>query len=78
LHGLLEVLPGLEIGEAVVIGDSILLPTRIILKKPTHKPKSSTIDFWKMWEDKEVESNLEDAIENFRRQSRRKITKNDL
>ena len=73
LHGLLEVLPGLEIGEAVVIGDAILLPTRIVLNKPTHRPKSSTIDFWQRWENKESAIDLVQAVENFRKQSRKKV-----
>jgi DNA helicase HerA-like ATPase len=70
LGGLLEVLPGLEVGEAVVVGDSTLLPTRIILNKPTYAPKSSTIDFWNRWETSGDKVNLDQAVENLRKQSR--------
>lgn len=70
LGGLLEILPGLEVGEAVVVGDSTLLPTRIILNKPTHPPKSNTIDFWTRWKDSGDKVNLMQAVENLRKQSR--------
>jgi len=70
LGGLLDVLPGLEVGEAVVVGDSTLLPTRIILNKPKHPPKSSTIDFWTRWEKSGQEIDLLKAVENLRKQSR--------
>jgi uncharacterized protein len=70
LGGILEVLPGLEIGEAVVVGDATLLPTRIVLNKPKHKPKSATIDFWQRWNSTDNQVDLIQAVENLRRQSR--------
>ncbi len=51
LVGLIETLPNLDVGECIVIGDSIKLPTKIILDKPKEEPKSSTIDFWDRWID---------------------------
>ena len=51
LVGLVETLPNLDVGECIVIGDSIKLPTKIILDKPKEEPKSSTIDFWDRWVD---------------------------
>lgn len=70
LGGLLEILPGLEVGEAVVVGDSTLLPTRIVLNKPVHPPKSNTIDFWTRWKESGDKVNLMQAVENLRKQSR--------
>lgn len=49
LKGTLETLSLLDVGEALVIGDAILLPSRIILDKPNIKPLSTTRDFWKEW-----------------------------
>lgn len=69
LEGLLNVLSGLEVGEIVVVGDSILLPTRIVLKKPKTPPKSATIDFWDKWTDAEASYNIVEAVENLRKQS---------
>lgn len=70
MGGLLDVLPGLEVGEAVVVGDSTLLPTRIILNKPKYPPKSSTIEFWDRWQNSGDKVNLAQAVENLRKQSR--------
>lgn len=53
LVGLVETLPNLDVGECIVIGDSIKLPTKILLDKPNEEPKSSTIDFWDRWIDGE-------------------------
>lgn len=49
LVGIVEMLPNLDIGECVVVGDAIMLPSKIILNKPNEKPKSATIDFWDRW-----------------------------
>jgi hypothetical protein len=70
LEGVMEVLPTLDIGEAVVVGDSVLLPTRIKIQEPEHKPKSATIDFWKRWTEPKEATELVKAAENLRRQSR--------
>ncbi len=46
LTALLEMLPILDVGEALVVGDAVLLPSRIRMNPPTEKPVSATIDFW--------------------------------
>lgn len=53
LVGIVEMLPNLDVGECVVVGDAIMLPSKIILDKPKEKPKSATIDFWDRWYDGE-------------------------
>ena len=53
LVGIVEMLPNLDVGECVVVGDAIMLPSKIILDKPKEKPKSGTIDFWDRWYDAE-------------------------
>lgn len=70
LEGLMEVLPTLDVGEAVVVGDATLLPTRIKMSKPKHEPRSATIPFWTRWATPKVEVDLVAAVENMRRQSR--------
>ena len=70
LEGLMEVLPTLDVGEAVVVGDATLLPTRIKMSKPKHKPRSATIPFWSRWAKPKEEVDLVVAVENMRRQSR--------
>jgi hypothetical protein len=39
----------LDIGEALVVGDSSLLPTSIIVDELKSKPESATVKFWKEW-----------------------------
>lgn len=70
LEGLMEVLPTLDVGEAVVVGDATLLPTRIKMSKPKHEPRSATIPFWTRWATPKAEVDLVAAVENLRRQSR--------
>ncbi|WP_206603295.1 ATP-binding protein [Campylobacter blaseri] len=70
LVGLVETLPNLDVGECIVIGDSIKLPTKIILlDKPKEEPKSSTIDFWDRWIDgKGIVFNINEEIKCMIRQ----------
>ena len=71
LIGLVDVLPNLDVGECIVVGDSIKLPTKIILDKPNEEPKSSTIDFWDRWYDgKGTVFDIDTAIKNMIKQSR--------
>lgn len=71
LVGIVEMLPNLDVGECVVVGDAIMLPSKIILDKPKEKPKSATIDFWDRWYDGEHTAfNIDAATFNLIRQSR--------
>lgn len=70
LGGFSDLLPVLDIGEALVVGDASLLPSRIKIKKPTMEPNSATIDFWDEWQSTTNEDVIGNAIESLRRQSR--------
>ena len=67
----MEMLPVLDIGEALVVGDAVLLPSRIHINKPDEPPLSATIDFWTEWSRKSVSPNWVLAAENMRRQRRK-------
>ena len=71
LTALLEMLPILDVGEALVVGDSVLLPSRIVMKPPTEPPISATIPFWTEWSAPNKQPDWELAAENMRRQRRR-------
>lgn len=47
LAGLASILPLLDTGEALMLGDAVLLPSRIKLDIPVITPDSSTRNFWK-------------------------------
>ena len=71
LAGVLDGLPLLDTGEAVLLGDAILLPARIKLKMPRIEPLSATRDFWREWGEKEPDQPaVAAAVETLRRQSR--------
>lgn len=71
MAGIADILPLLDIGEAIVLGDSILLPSRIKLDKPTATPLSLTKNFWREWTEKRSDSDaIRAAVENLRRQSK--------
>ncbi|MBB4612171.1 ATP-binding protein [Novosphingobium taihuense] len=71
LVGLTAMLPLLDVGEALLLGDAVLLPTRIKLDKPKVKPDSATREFWTEWGTRQPEpSRLAAAVESLRSQSR--------
>ena len=65
-----EMLPILDVGEALVVGDASLLPSRIRVSAPVLKPRSATIDFWDEWSKETTEVDLSGAIEALRKQSK--------
>lgn len=70
LEGLLDVLPIMDVGEALVVGDAVLLPSRIKLNEPVEKPLGATIDFWTEWMKEVKKPDFEKAVENMRKQGR--------
>jgi uncharacterized protein len=70
LSGLTDVLPILDIGEALVVGDASLLPTRIIIDEPKIKPESATVKFWKEWSANTSKQDIATAVSGLRKQSK--------
>ncbi|OZD53580.1 ATP-binding protein [Rhodococcus sp. 06-1460-1B] len=71
MDGLTAALPLLDVGEALLLGDAIILPTRIRLDPPAVKPHSATRNFWSEWSDHGVDdAELVNAVEAMRKQSR--------
>lgn len=60
----------LDIAEAIIVGDSTLLPSRVKLDEPCIKPSSQTIPFWSIWGKDDLSQNLSQAIGNMIRQSK--------
>jgi hypothetical protein len=72
LAGLTDVLPLLDTGEAVLLGDAVLLPTRIKLDLPKITPDSSTRDFWSEWANRCPDNDaIIAAVECLRSQTRK-------
>jgi DNA helicase HerA-like ATPase len=70
LGGYADLLPILDVGEALVVGDASLLPSRIKITKPIYEPNSATVDFWDEWQRASTADVISDAIEALRKQSR--------
>ena len=70
LGGFADVLPILDIGEALIVGDASLLPSRVVMDKPSIKPKSATIDFWDEWSKGKSGSGIDEAVESLRKQQK--------
>jgi uncharacterized protein len=70
LESLLDTLPIMDIGEALVVGDAVLLPSRIRVYPPKEQPLSATVDFWHKWQEKPTAPDFVQAVENMRKQSR--------
>lgn len=71
LAGLTSILPLLDTGEALLLGDAVLLPSRIKLDVPKVPPDSATRDFWKEWGSvKPDDTAISSAVECLRSQSR--------
>lgn len=65
-----EMLPILDVGEGLVVGDASLLPSRVILDKPQIQPNSSTVDFWDRWSEDKQSSTWEKAVKALRQQQK--------
>ncbi len=71
LSGITEILPLLDVGEAIVLGDAVLIPSRIKLDPPTLKPDSATREFWTEWGTREPNAQaIGNAVESLRSQTR--------
>jgi hypothetical protein len=69
LGGFGDVLPILDTGEALVVGDASLLPSRVRVKEPNSKPNSGTVDFWDRWSKTSCKDGIVDAVEAWRKQN---------
>jgi uncharacterized protein len=68
---LTDVLPLLEVGEAVLLGDALLLPTPVKFHPPPVEPTSATRDFWTDWASQpSSEEAIAAGVDAFRRQVR--------
>lgn len=65
-----ELLPILDVGEALIVGDASLLPSRINVNKPNPEPNSATIGLWSEWSKESTDNSLDIAIESLRRQTK--------
>lgn len=61
-----DLLPVLDIGEAIVVGDASPLPSRIIIDRPRQEPNSATVKFWDEWNKETTPDCIGSAVEAMR------------
>jgi DNA helicase HerA-like ATPase len=65
-----DLLPILDIGEAIAVGDASLLPSRIVIDIPRQKPDSATVKFWDEWSRETAPDDIGAAVQAMRKQGR--------
>lgn len=69
LGGFGDLLPVLDTGEALVVGDASLLPTRIRIAEPNSRPNSGTVEFWDRWSTDAAVGGHSTAVDSWRKQT---------
>jgi hypothetical protein len=67
---LVSILAGLGRGEALVLGEAVPLPTRLVFDKPNPTPNSDDIDFYTKWRDGPTDIDVEAIVKRWRSQER--------
>ena len=68
-NSLVDVLPTLAAGEALVVGDATTIPAIIKIDMPNPKPKSDSVDFYTQWQNEWKDIELSDTINRWRNQN---------
>lgn len=69
-RGMLDALPSLARGEAIVVGEAVPLPIRLQIDMPNPPPNSSNIDYAAEWLRGPEDISVEDMVDRWRKQSR--------
>lgn len=71
LGGFSDLLPILDTGETLVVGDASFLPLRIRMAEPEEnmRPGSGTVDFWSKWLESGESGAISGAVDGWRKQN---------
>ncbi|HOI70391.1 MAG TPA: DUF87 domain-containing protein [Methanothrix sp.] len=67
-RGISSMFSTLRRGECILLGDSVMMPTRIIMDKPSPSPHSEDTSFYKEWNSKHTEIDVCTVLDAWRRQ----------
>lgn len=65
LGSLIDTLPNLKQGEALIIGDSIVLPSIVYIDECNPKPSSNDIPYWQLWKKNWVNLDFDKIIDEW-------------
>jgi energy-coupling factor transporter ATP-binding protein EcfA2 len=60
LGALIDVMPSLKQGEALLVGESIILPSIVQIDRCTNEPSSNDIPYWELWKEEWKSMNIEE------------------
>jgi hypothetical protein len=69
-RGMLDALPSLAQGEAIVVGEAVPMPMRVQIRMPDPPPNSTNVDYAGQWAHGPEEINVEDMVDRWRKQQR--------
>lgn len=69
--GLVDVLPSLRQGEALIVGDALPMPLRVQVDYPKPEPESGDIKFFDKWKESESKTYIQDVVNRWWRQDRK-------
>ena len=69
--GLVDVLPSLRQGEALVVGDALPMPLRVQIDYPNPEPESGDIKFFDKWKQSEAKTYIQDVVNRWWKQERK-------
>jgi DNA helicase HerA-like ATPase len=67
---LVDTLAALGRGEAVVLGEAVPIPTRILIDTPSPTPRSDDVDFYEKWRTGADDLDVSKIVDRSRRQRR--------
>ncbi|MBT9175392.1 MAG: hypothetical protein DDT22_01067 [candidate division WS2 bacterium] len=67
---LMDMLPDLRRGEALVIGEGIVMPMRVIISLPNDTPQSADMQFYKYWNDGIKDLDVKSIIDRWWKQAK--------
>ena len=59
LGSLIEKMPSLKQGEALLIGEAVILPSVIQIDRCKKEPSSNDIPYWELWKDEWKEMDID-------------------
>jgi hypothetical protein len=69
-RSLISILPSMRPGEGFIIGDAVMMPMRTLIDMPPKLPRSSDVDFFKMWSTETDTGDVEWIVDRWWRQDR--------
>ncbi|MCP0917047.1 ATP-binding protein [Acinetobacter indicus] len=66
LGGIIDILPSLHQGDALLVGDSIVLPSIVTIDRCNPEPSSSDIPYWTLWKEQWKDVAFEDICQKWK------------